>query len=266
MSKIEGVIFDWAGTTIDFGCFAPVEVFVQMFKQAGIEVTIQEAREPMGMSKIDHVRTMLEMPRIRTCWEEVYQRPHTEEDVEALYAVFESTLLASLKTFTDPIPGVLDTIKALRNKGLKIGSTTGYTSEMMEIVTKEAAQKGYQPDCFVTSDDVHKMGRPYPYMIFKNIEKLNITSVDHVIKVGDTVSDIQEAKAAGITAIGVMIGSSEMGITETEWQESTQTEKNRHIERTKAVFKQAGADFTIDSLEALLPLLDEIEKEASIVK
>src|SRR5699024_8844841 len=110
MHKIEGIIFDWAGTTVDFGCFSPVHVFVQIFKQAGIDVTIEEAREPMGMSKIDHVRTMLEMPRICECWQEKYGRIPTEEDVEQLYAIFETTLLGTLKDYTDPLSGVVDTI------------------------------------------------------------------------------------------------------------------------------------------------------------
>jgi len=63
--KIETVIFDWAGTAVDFGCFAPVNVFLTIFEDAGVSVTLEEARKPMGMLKIDHIRTMLEMPRIQ---------------------------------------------------------------------------------------------------------------------------------------------------------------------------------------------------------
>ena len=68
MNKIEGVIFDWAGTTVDFGCFAPVNVFLEIFKNAGVEVTMEEARIPMGMLKRDHIKAMLKMPRISGIW------------------------------------------------------------------------------------------------------------------------------------------------------------------------------------------------------
>ena len=127
MNKVEGVIFDWAGTTVDFGCFAPVNVFIDIFKNAGIAVTMEEARAPMGMLKIDHIRAMLSMPRISNLWEDQYGRAFTEQDVENLYAEFEPALLASLKEYTDPIPEVIETVQLLRNQGLKIGSTTGYT-------------------------------------------------------------------------------------------------------------------------------------------
>ena len=82
VSKIEGVIFDWAGTTVDFGCFAPVNVFIDIFKNAGIDVTMEEARAPMGMLKIDHIRALGSMPRISTLWEEKFRRVFNEQDVE----------------------------------------------------------------------------------------------------------------------------------------------------------------------------------------
>lgn len=141
MSKIEGVILDWAGTTVDFGCFAPVNVFVDIFKHAGINVTMEEARAPMGMLKIDHIRAMLSMPRISKLWEEQYGVPFNEQDVEKLYAEFEPALLASLSEYTDPIPEVIETVQVLRNQGLKIGSTTGYTDSMMDVVIPNALKK-----------------------------------------------------------------------------------------------------------------------------
>jgi len=138
MNKVEGVIFDWAGTTVDFGCFAPVNVFIDIFKNAGIDVTMEEARAPMGMLKIDHIRAMLSMPRILTLWEEKYKKSFNEQDVENLYAEFEPALMASLSEYTDPIPTVIEAVETLRNQGLKIGSTTGYTNTMMDIVVPNA--------------------------------------------------------------------------------------------------------------------------------
>ena len=152
MNNIEGVLFDWAGTTVDFGCFAPVNVFIDIFKNAGVEVTMEEARAPMGMLKIDHIRAMLSMPRISTVWEEKFGRVFNEQDVENLYAEFEPALLSSLVEYTDPIPEVVETVQTLRNQGLKIGSTTGYTQTMMDVVVPNALKKGYGPDFYITPD------------------------------------------------------------------------------------------------------------------
>ena len=160
MNRIEGVILDWAGTTVDFGCFAPVNVFIDIFKEAGIDVTMAEARAPMGMLKIDHIRAMLSMPRISALWEEKYGRAFTEQDVQKLYAEFEPALMSSLAHYTDPIPGVVETVALLKNQGLKIGSTTGYTNSMMEVVVSNAKEKGYSPDCYVTPDDTGVIGPP----------------------------------------------------------------------------------------------------------
>ncbi|WP_102693045.1 phosphonoacetaldehyde hydrolase [Rummeliibacillus pycnus] len=261
MAKIEAVILDWAGTTVDFGCFAPVNVFVNIFKTAGIDVSIEEARKPMGMLKIDHIRTMLEMSRIQEEWQNRYNRPSNEEDVNTLYAQFEEELMATLATYTDPIPTVIETIAHLKEKGIKIGSTTGYTASMMEVVTKHAKLKGYTPDYLVTPDDTNNYGRPYPYMIFHNLEALNVSSVTAAIKVGDTVSDMKEAVNAGIPAVGVIIGSSEMGLTQEEFLSLSNEQKNEIIKKVRATFLENGASYTIDTMADLLPLIDQIEEK-----
>ena len=72
MKQFECVIFDWAGTTVDYGCFAPVQAFVEVFKHYGIEPTMEEVREPMGMLKIDHIRTMLNNVKIPPVAVEVF--------------------------------------------------------------------------------------------------------------------------------------------------------------------------------------------------
>ena len=173
MNKIEGVILDWAGTTVDFGCFAPVNVFIDIFKHAGVDVTMEEARAPMGLLKIDHIRAMLSMPRISHLWKERFGREFNEQDVEKLYAEFEPALMSSLAEYTDLIPEVMEAVQTLRSQGLKIGSTTGYTQSMMDVVVPNAHKKGYSPDFYITPDGTNSLGRPYPYMIYRNMEALN---------------------------------------------------------------------------------------------
>lgn len=260
MNKVEGVIFDWAGTTVDFGCFAPVNIFLKIFKQAGIEVTMDEARFPMGMLKRDHIKAILQMPRISEMWKEKYERDFNEKDIDNLYSVFKPLLIASLKEYTHPIPEVINTVRLLRNSGIKIGSTTGYTDEMMEIVTKGAKENGYEPDYFVTPDTTNSIGRPYPYMIFRNIENLGLSASWKVVKVGDTISDIKEGINAGVWSIGVVVGSSQMGLSYEQFINLHDNDRDEVIKKTEDSFLKAGADFTIKTMVELPGLIEKINK------
>lgn len=255
MGKYKAVIFDWAGTTVDYGCFAPVQAFVEVFKHFGIEPTIKEVREPMGVLKKDHIRTMLQMERISSLWEIKYRRKWTEEDVEDLYEIFEEKLLSILDQFAEVKPYVLETVKELRKRGIKIGSTTGYTDKMMEIVVPKAKENGYEPDIWFSPDAVGGFGRPYPYMVFKNMQALGIQSVDQVMKVGDTVSDIKEGKNAGVYTVGVVEGSSALGFSEKEYEKLSEEKKKERIVEVKEKFKNAGADAVILNMKKLIELL-----------
>lgn len=259
MDKIEGVIFDWAGTTVDFGCFAPVQVFMEIFREAGVDVTVAEARGPMGMLKRDHIRAMLQMPRLGSRWESEKRRPFSEEDVEALYASFEPMLLASLAKYADPLPGVVETVATLRGKGLKIGSTTGYTDLMLEIIAAGAKEKGYEPDFWITPDAVGSCGRPHPYMIFRNMEALRLKAPWTTVKVGDTKADIQEGVCAGVWSVGVAAGSSQMGLSEEEYHRLTDAEKLEAINAAEQAFLAEGADFAIKTIDELPALLESID-------
>ena len=252
---IEAVIFDWAGTTVDYGCFAPVQAFVEAFAHYGIEVTMEETRKPMGMLKIEHIRTMLQMERIANLWQEKYGRTATEQDIQGIYEQFEPKLISILDGYATPKPYVLDTVKQLCQMGLKIGSTTGYTDKMMEIVVAKAAEQGYAPDCWFSPDSVEGKGRPFPYMLFKNMQQLKISDVRNVVKVGDTVSDIQESVSAGVWSVGVIEGSSELGLSEEEWNGLSQEQKNLAIKKVETSFHNAGADFIIQNLSELPALV-----------
>lgn len=258
MNKIEGVILDWAGTTVDFGCFAPVNVFIDIFKDAGVDVTMEEARAPMGLLKIDHIRAMLSMPRISHLWKERFGREFNEQDVEKLYAEFEPALMSSLAEYTDLIPEVMEAVQTLRSQGLKIGSTTGYTQSMMDVVVPNAHKKGYSPDFYITPDATNSLGRPYPYMIYRNMEALKLSASWKVVKVGDTTSDIKEAVNAGVWSVGVIIGSSEMGLSLSEYDALSDVDQEKAISRTEQTFLQSGADFTIKTMGELPELIERL--------
>lgn len=252
---IEAVIFDWAGTTVDYGCFAPVQAFVESFAQVGIEVTLDEVREPMGALKRTHIERMLAMPRIKNLFEKKYNRPSNELDVDQLLATFTEKLMTELSEHTKVKPKVVEVVNHLRKEGIKIGSTTGYTSQMLKPVAAAAKLQGYAPDTVVTPDDVGGVGRPSPLMLQKNLELLNVSKIENVLKIGDTVSDIEEGKNAGVKSIGVIEGSSIMGLSEAEYNSLTDVEKAVEMNRVRKVYENAGADEVILNLEELVTVL-----------
>ena len=258
--KIEGVIFDWAGTTVDFGCMAPVRAFMDSFAANGVAVTEDETRKPMGMLKRDHIRTMLGMDRIAAAWKEAHGRDWQDQDVETVYGHFEPELLSTLTNYSTVKPGVIEVVEKLRSQGLRIGSTTGYTDRMMEIVVKAAAEQGYKPDCWFSPDSTEGKGRPYPYMIFKNMMALGLSDVHNVIKVGDTVSDIKEGKAAGVWSVGIVDGSSVMGLNQAEFDALSAEEKEAQRVRVRKIFADAGADFIIQDMKELFGVIETIEQ------
>lgn len=256
--KMEAVIFDWAGTTVDYGCFAPVQAFIEVFKEFGMQVTMEETRKPMRMLKWDHIKTMLEMPRIHDLWLQAHGREVENKNIDKMHDAFTGKLIGILDQFSDPKPYVVETIETLRKMGLKIGSTTGYTDQMMEVVTKVAKEKGYEPDFWITPNSVENYGRPYPYMVFENLKHLHVTSVHAAVKVGDTISDIKEGIAAGVITVGIIEGSSLMGLTQEEFENLTDKEKQQCYEKVEKQYKDAGADYVIPTIKELPSLIESL--------
>lgn len=259
MKRIECIIMDWAGTAVDYGCFAPVAAFLKAFDEIGVSVTMEQARRPMGMAKIDHIRKLFKMEGVGERFEELYQRTWGEEDVVAMNKKFEGYLFASLADYTTPIPGVIDTLDKLKAQGIKIGSTTGYTQAMMDVVVPNAAAKGYTTENLVTPNELPG-GRPYPYMIYKNMIDLGISSVDSVLKYGDTIADIKEGVNAKVWTVGVVLGSNEMGLTEDETATMSAAELECRKTEVRRRMLDAGAHYVVDTIEELPAIIEEINK------
>lgn len=217
MNHIQMIVFDWAGTTTDYGGVAPSVVFDRVFQEEGICLTKEEINAPMGMEKKAHIRALLSSLSGGRQWKERYGTSWTEEDVERLYEKFEGILYQMVAEYSVPIPGVVDTVQQLRKQGLKIGSTTGYTSQMMKQVLPKARELGYEADCVVTPD-VTGASRPTPFMLYECMRRLNVYPPSAVVKVGDTVVDIQEGKNAGAWSIGILTGSNLLGLTQAEYE------------------------------------------------
>ncbi len=247
-TNVKAVIFDWAGTTVDYGSFAPVAGFVEGFRKIGFEITNEMARKPMGLLKIDHTRAIAAM----------IDAPISEEQILEAYAAFEETLFANIADHCELKDHVLDVVAQLRDRGLAIGSTTGYTVEMMERVVPAAAAQGYIPDHWVAPDASLK-GRPFPFLIWENLKRFGIADPRLVVKVGDTVADIDEGRAANTWTVGVVLGSSELGLTRDEVAALTDDELAARKAEVRATYYRAGADFVIDDLDELPAVVDAID-------
>ncbi len=256
---LKGVILDWAGTTVDFGCMAPAAVFVQCFKKHGVEVSMLEARAPMGQHKRDHIAAMFLEKPLKTRWEQAKGLAPTEKDVDALYADFVPMQMACLENHSQVIPHVVEAIEAMRSRGLKIGSTTGYTRQMMDVVAPLAKAQGYAPDFLVCSDEVSG-GRPLPWMCFRNAENLQISPLSHVVKIGDTPQDIHEGLRSQMWTIGLTVTGNEAGLSRSEFEALPLDEQNKLHEKARGRLQEAGAHFVARNLGEALLCLEEIEE------
>src|SRR3970040_2376708 len=131
--KVQAALLDWAGTTTDFGCMAPAVVFVKVFERAGVPITMDEARAPMGAHKRVHIQKVTEQDAVRARWQARHGRPPGEADVDRMFADFVPLQLECLSEYSTLIPGTLEVVAALRAREVKIGSTAGSLREMMVI-------------------------------------------------------------------------------------------------------------------------------------
>lgn len=257
---VRAVILDWAGTTMDYGCYAPAVVFVKVFERRGVPITMEEARAPMGLMKKDHIRAISKMESVAERWRQAYGRPCTEEDVEAMFQDFVPLQLACLADYADLIPGTLETVDLLRSRhGVKIGSTTGYTRPMMELLLKEAKKRGYEPDASVCATDV-PAGRPYPWMCLLNAIKLEVYPLYAVVKVGDTLKDIEEGRNAGMWTIGLAKTGNEVGLNAEEIAALGSDELKGKLERAYRRLYEAGAHYVVDEIRDVPAIIDQINE------
>jgi phosphonoacetaldehyde hydrolase len=252
------VILDWAGTAVDYGSFAPTAVFLRLFEQLGVAITASDARSGMGLMKKDHLRTILGRPSVREGWQAAHSGTlPSEADVDALFDAFMPMQLAVVQDYAQPISGLLETVKELRNRGIRIGSTTGYLRAMMEVLAPKARKFGYEPDCIVCPDEVPS-GRPAPFMCYQNAIRLGVYPLESMVKVGDTVVDIEEGLNAGMWTVGLSLSGNLVGLTQAEVDALGNEERDALRRRAEAELFQAGAHHVIDGIWDLPQVIDQI--------
>jgi len=256
--KLSAAVFDWAGTIIDFGSCAPMGAFVKLFRQFEIDISIEDARGPMGMAKWDHIKALGGLPHVAAQWQARQGKAFSDSDVDRLYEIFTPMNSAIVADFADPIPGALDVVRALRARGMKIGSTTGYNRPIMDIVTPIAARLGYVPDNLVCAGDL-AAGRPSPLMMYRSFADLGVWPPSSVVKVDDTGVGIEEGLNAGTWTVGVSVSGNGVGLPLESWLALPAARQDELRAAATARLKAAGAHFVVDSVAELLPVIDEIE-------
>jgi phosphonoacetaldehyde hydrolase len=256
--RIRAVMLDWAGTTVDHGSIAPVIALQTLFARHRIQLAAEDARRDMGLLKRDHIRGILTLPNIREEWRNVTGQPPTEAEVDSLFHEFGPLQMQIIVKHSTLIPGVVEVVGRWQERGLLIGTTTGYTREMLAPVLQHAADGGYRPDASVCPDEVGA-GRPAPWMLMRNAQLLGVYPPASCVKIGDTVSDIEEGKNAGMWTIGLTRTGNLIGLDAVSWEQLSEYEKQVRLKNAEEIMRGAGADFVVEDLTECDRILAQID-------
>jgi phosphonoacetaldehyde hydrolase len=257
LSDFDLVIFDWAGTMVDFGCRAPIAALVEAFARHGVTLDEATAREDMGKAKADHVRALLARPAVAAAWLAANGAAPVEDSVAAVMQDLSPLMREAAAEAAELIPGAADTVAALRAAGLKVASSTGYTRAMMELVLVKAAERGYAPDHLVCAGETPE-GRPSPLMIYKACAELGVWPLTRVVKVDDAEAGIAEGRAAGAFTVGVSASGNGLGLSLAEFTALDPDERARRLAVVAASLTAAGADLVIETVADLVPALQRL--------
>lgn len=257
--KVQALILDWSGTTADKYVVAPAVVFVEVFKRQGVEISMAEARGPMGLRKDLHIAALTKVPAIAERWKAKFGKYPDQADVDRMFADFVPAQIDCLPQYTDLLPGVAEVTQRIQKRGIKIGTTTGFTRSMVDVLLAAARKQGFNPDCTVAGDEVQHGARPEPHMVYKNLDILGISPIQSVIKVDDTVSGVGEALNAGCWGVGVSRYSNYMDMdTPDSDKDMSEAEIERRHEHTKELLRRTGAHYVIDSIADIEWVIDDI--------
>jgi len=260
VGPVRAIILDWSGTTADKYVIAPAVVFYDVFKKHGVPITMKEARLPMGLRKDLHIKAITEIPEVRQRWTQKYGKPPTQEDVDKMFRDFIPMQLECLPKYTGLIPGAAETVHYLRSQfNVKIGSTTGFTKDMVEVLLADAKKQGYVPDASVAGDEVIHGARPKPFMVYRNLDLLDVHPIQSVIKVDDTVSGVGEALEAGCWGVGLSRYSNYMDIDSYEQEaQMSEEEMNYRHKKSREILEKSGAHYVVDSITDLPAIVEDI--------
>lgn len=251
---VRAVIFDWAGTMVDFGSRAPVIALRRLFANARVPITEAEARKDMGIAKRDHIAALLATPRIADAWAVARGTPPKPDDIDFLFLSLGPLMREAARDSAQLIPGAAQVAATLRSRGVKLGSCTGYSRDMMTDILPLAAAQGYEPDCVVCAGET-PAGRPSPLMVWKNLVELGVWPASTCVKVDDTETGIAEGLAAGVWTIGVAASGNIVGLSRDDLAALPAAQRQDLVQAARDRLTAAGAHHVIDTVADLLPLI-----------
>jgi phosphonoacetaldehyde hydrolase len=259
MSAIKAVVFDWAGTMVDFGCQAPVEALIAAFAAEGVTLSAADARRDMGRAKRDHVRALLAHAPVAKAWAQAKGAPPAEADGDRIYRALEPLMAEAAARFSELIPGAAAVAGDLKGRGVRVGSGTGYTRAMMAEILPRAAEQGYTPEVVVCAGETPS-GRPSPLMLWQALIELDAWPARLCVKVDDADVGIEEARAAGCWAVGVAASGNGVGLSRAELDALDVDARHDRVAAAGRALEAAGAHIVIDTVADLPRALDEIER------
>ena len=256
--QVKAVILDWAGTVLDHGSRAPMGAFVEAFARFGVAISIADARGPMGMAKRDHIRLVGTAPAVAAAWRASQGHDFDEAAIDAIFAVFEPLNVAAVEAHSALIPGAREALAWCAARGIRIGSTTGYTRPIMERLAPLAATQGFAPEVMVCAGDL-AAGRPAPLQMWHAMATMGVWPASGVLKLDDTPPGIREARAAGCWAVGVALTGNIAGLTSEELAAIDDQSRDALRRRATEELMAAGAHLVVDSIADLPVLVERIE-------
>lgn len=244
---VKAVVFDWAGTVVDFGSRAPVMAMAKVFAEAGMQVSEPLIRKYMGYAKRDHVAAILSAPEGQSAWDKVNEAAWNGADVDRLLERLVPAMAQSAADCAALVPGAKETFDWLSRQGIRVGSTTGYSRSMMGGILPQAAEQGYTPEVIICAGET-AAGRPAPLMIWKVLETLGLWPVSACVKVDDTAVGIEAGVNAGVWTIGVAGSGNGVGLSLEAFRALSEQDRADAMKPVATAFDQAGADFVLESV------------------
>ncbi len=255
---LKAAILDWAGTVVDFGSRAPAIAMDAVFRGEGVPLRESVIRRYMGMAKREHVVAILSEPESAAAWRTAKDTNWSDGDVDRMMIALEPAMADAAETCADLIPGAMDAIETLRARGMRVGSTTGYTRTMMAGIVRAAANQGYRPDVVVCAGETAQ-GRPAPLMIWKCMVELGIWPASAAVVADDAPVGVLAGRHAGCWSVGLAGSGNGVGLTHDAFITLSRDEQKERMSGVAQEFLAAGADFVVTTLAELPAVVEEIE-------
>ena len=193
------VVFDMAGTTVDENNVV-YKTLQKVINEAGFNFSLEQVLAAgAGKEKLTAIKDIIALEEVNT----------DDTIVDKIYQSFIDELVTAYNSFElKPQPGAQETFDALRAKNILVVLNTGYDENTaVNILEKLRWETGKQIDGLITASDVQN-NRPNPDMILLAMQRFGIENASEVIKVGDSIIDIEEGKNAGCSlSIGISTGA-----------------------------------------------------------